>query len=164
MEIFVGKNDKRYGPFPIEKVNESIANGEFSLDDLGWYEELGEWKPLRNIEDIVGATVVPAVVSNPPNIASSGLGVISIISASIAWVMTIALIMKTSTMNEGEGGGFVFLWAFVAIPLMFISFITSIIGICLSSGTLKGKRLNIIGLILNISPILMVKIIGWIQD
>ena len=67
MEIFVGKNDKRYGPFPIEKVNESIANGEFSLDDLGWYEGLGEWKPLRNIEGIVGATVVPAVVSNPPN-------------------------------------------------------------------------------------------------
>ena len=67
MEIFVGKNDKRYGPFPIEKVNESIANGEFSLDDLGWYEGLGEWKPLRNIEGIVGATVVPAVVSNSPN-------------------------------------------------------------------------------------------------
>ena len=67
MEIFVGKNDKQYGPFPIEKVNESIANVEFSLDDLGWYEVLGEWKPLRNIEGIVGATVVPAVVSNSPN-------------------------------------------------------------------------------------------------
>ena len=67
MEIFVGKNDKRYGPFPIEKVNESIANGDFSLDDLGWYEGLGEWKPLRSIEGIVGATVVPTVVSNPPN-------------------------------------------------------------------------------------------------
>ena len=38
MEIFVGKNDEQYGPFPIEEVNESIANGEFSLDDLGWYE------------------------------------------------------------------------------------------------------------------------------
>ena len=67
MEIFVGKNDEQYGPFPIEKVNESIANGEFSLDDLGWYEGLGEWKPLRNIEGIVGAAVVPAVVSNPQN-------------------------------------------------------------------------------------------------
>ena len=67
MEIFIGKNDKRYGPFPIEKVNESIANGEFSLDDLGWHEGLGEWKPLRSIEGIVGAAVVPAVVSNLPN-------------------------------------------------------------------------------------------------
>ena len=67
MEIFVGKNDAQYGPFPIEKVNESIANGEFSLDDLGWYEGLGEWKPLRSIEGIVGATVVPTVVSNPLN-------------------------------------------------------------------------------------------------
>ena len=67
MEIFVGKNDKRYCPFPTEKVNESIANREFTLDDLGWYEGLGEWKPLRNIEGIVGATVVPAVVSNSPN-------------------------------------------------------------------------------------------------
>ncbi|MBA4717225.1 MAG: CD225/dispanin family protein [Verrucomicrobiales bacterium] len=67
MEIFVGKNDKQYGPFPIEKVNESIANGEFSLDDVGWYEGLGEWKPLRNIEGIVGATAVPSIVSNTPN-------------------------------------------------------------------------------------------------
>ena len=67
MKIFVGKNDEQYGPFPIEKVNESIANGEFSLDDLGWYEGLGEWKPLRSIEGIVGATVVPTVVSNLPN-------------------------------------------------------------------------------------------------
>ena len=67
MEIFVGKNDEQYGPFPIEKVNESIANGEFSLDDLGWYEGLGEWKPLRSIEGIVGAAVVPTVVSNLPN-------------------------------------------------------------------------------------------------
>ena len=35
MEIFVGKNDEQYGPFPIDKVNESIANGEFSLEKVG---------------------------------------------------------------------------------------------------------------------------------
>ena len=52
MKIFVGKNDEKYGPFTIDQVNESINKGEFSLEDLGWYEGLDEWRPLRNIEGI----------------------------------------------------------------------------------------------------------------
>ena len=67
MKIFVGKNDEQYGPFTIEKVNESIAKGEFSLDDLGWYEGLDEWKPLRNIEGIIDAAVIQAMFLSSSN-------------------------------------------------------------------------------------------------
>jgi len=75
MKIFVGKNDEKYGPFTIDQVNESINKGEFSLEDLGWYEGLDEWRPLRNIEGIdpvpvpsaIGATVIPSSASSPPS-------------------------------------------------------------------------------------------------
>ena len=67
MEIFVGKNDEQYGPFTVNQINESIAKGEFSLEDLGWYEGLDEWKPLRNIEGIIDAAVIASNVSSSSN-------------------------------------------------------------------------------------------------
>ena len=47
MEIFVGKNDEQYGPFTVNQINESIAKGEFSLEDLGWYEGLENVELLK---------------------------------------------------------------------------------------------------------------------
>ena len=93
---------------------------------------------------------------------SSVLGVISIISASMALIMTIS--MKDAMKEVSGGGGWVFVFFLVVIPLMLLSFITSIIGVCLSTGTLKGKMLNISGLMLTFSPILMVIIIMKIQN
>ena len=154
MEIFVGKNDKRYGPFPIEKVNESIANGEFSLDDLGWYEGLGEWKPLRNIEGIVGATVVPAVVSNPPNNAGVPaeqvpsnlvwailstlccclpLGIVSIVYASKVAGYIVAGDIEKAKENSKKAA----MWAWISFGVSFLGFIIWLI-IGAVSGGLEG--------------------------
>lgn len=94
--------------------------------------------------------------------ASIVLGAISIISASMALMMTFAL--RDQIKEVSGGGGWVFVFGFVVFPLMLISFITSIIGICLSSGTLKGKGLNLGGLMLTFSPILMVFIIMEVEN
>ena len=89
--------------------------------------------------------------------ASIVLGAISTTSASIALIMTFEL--RDQIKEVSGGGGWVFIFGFLVIPLMFLSFIISIIGICLSWGTLKGIALNLIGLMLTLSPILMVYII-----
>ena len=94
---------------------------------------------------------IPAKRHSPRTIASIVLGVISIISASIALIMTIGMYFGMKAGQEG-----IFILVFLVPPLMLISFIISIIGICLSSGTLKGKWLNNSGLMLTFSPILMV--------
>ena len=85
------------------------------------------------------------------------LGGISIISTLIAAKITISF--KDGLNDDGAGWPFVFF--FLVIPLMIFSFALSMIGISLSSGTLGGKRLCKIGLILTFSPILMIFIMGW---
>ncbi len=91
---------------------------------------------------------------------SKVLGVISIISTLIALRITISFYDHLHAL----GAGWVFAFVFLVIPLMIFSFILSMIGIRLSSGTLGGKRLCIIGLIFTFSPILMVFIMDWILD
>ena len=94
------------------------------------------------------------------NAASKVLGVISIISTLIALSITISF-------NDGlldDGNGWPFGFFLFVVPLMIFSFAMSSIGICLSSGTRAGKRLCIIAFVLTFSPILMIKIIGWMLD
>ena len=69
--------------------------------------------------------------------------------------------MKDDMKVVSGGGGWVFGFFLVVVPLMIFSFAMSMIGISLSSGTLGGKRLCKIGLILTFSPILMIFIMGW---
>ena len=95
--------------------------------------------------------------------ASSVLGVISIILALIALSITIY------NRNDYSWGFVVILLA--AFPLMLSSLIISIIGLCLSSKTLAGKRLSAIGLTLTFSPmtilyapVLSSSIEEWIHD
>ena len=95
--------------------------------------------------------------------ASSVLGVISIIFALIA--------LSITTYNRNDYHlGFVVIFL-LAFPLMLSSLIISITGLCLSSKTLAGKRLSVIGLILTFSPIaiLLASVLSssieeWIHD
>ena len=88
------------------------------------------------------------------------LGVTSIILISIALCITISF----KDILHVEGAAWVFGFVFVVIPLMIFSFALSMIGILLRSGTLGGKRLCKIGLILTFSPILMIFIMLWIGE
>ena len=89
------------------------------------------------------------------NAASSTLGLISIISASIALIITISFIPNFNDLGGGWGFGF-FL---VVVPLMIFSFAMSTIGIALKSCSILGKIICSIGIILSWSPILTMTIL-----
>ena len=95
------------------------------------------------------------------NAASKVLGVISIISTLIAARITISF--KDGLNDDGAGWPFVFF--FLVIPLMIFSFAMSLIGILISGiRTRAGTGLCSIAFFLPFSPILMIIIIGWIQE
>ena len=92
--------------------------------------------------------------------ASVSLGGCSIISILLALSITSSFIPNFNA--SGSGWGLVFI--FFIVPLMIFSFAMSLLGICLNGGTRAGKRLCIIAFVLTFSPILMIKIIGWMLE
>ncbi|GAB2571963.1 RDD family protein [Dyella jejuensis] len=46
MEVWIGRQGERHGPYQEEQVREWLRSGQLSRDDLGWYEGLADWQPL----------------------------------------------------------------------------------------------------------------------
>jgi len=84
--------------------------------------------------------------TKPSTATSSILGALSIAFTLLAFLTIIAFNRWMS------------LAVFLAAPLMAISLTTSIIGFCLTTGTVIGKRVSKIGCILALSPVLVA---GW---
>ena len=49
MEIWIGRNGERNGPYKEADVRQWLRNGQASGDDLGWYEGLADWQPLSSL-------------------------------------------------------------------------------------------------------------------
>lgn len=46
MEVWIGRQGERHGPYQEEQVQEWLRSGQLSPDDLGWYDGLADWQPL----------------------------------------------------------------------------------------------------------------------
>jgi uncharacterized RDD family membrane protein YckC len=46
MEVWIGREGERHGPYQEEQVKEWLRSGQLSRDDLGWYDGLADWQPL----------------------------------------------------------------------------------------------------------------------
>ncbi len=46
MEIWIGRDGERHGPYQEKDVREWLRSGKVSPDDLAWYEGLADWQPL----------------------------------------------------------------------------------------------------------------------
>jgi len=77
MEVWIGRDGERHGPYKEEDVRQWLRSGQVSRDDLGWYEGLADWQPLsvlfadevRNTPPPFTAPVTPTVL--PQTTASS---------------------------------------------------------------------------------------------
>ncbi len=108
---------------------------------------------------------MPPLLPNEPKTAksstaaSSVLGAISIAFALLAFVITIALCKWNDSLSM--------LAVVLAAPFMATSLTTSIIGLCLNTGTVAGKRVSKIGCILALSPVLVAGLPGaraWLEN
>ena len=46
MEVWIGRDGERHGPYTEADIRQWLASGEVSPADLGWYEGLADWQPL----------------------------------------------------------------------------------------------------------------------
>ena len=46
MEVWIGRDGERHGPYSEADVREWLRTGKVSPDDLGWYQGMADWKPL----------------------------------------------------------------------------------------------------------------------
>ena len=46
MEIWIGRDGERHGPYKEDDIRQWLRSGQISRDDLGWYEGLADWQPL----------------------------------------------------------------------------------------------------------------------
>ena len=61
MEIWIGRDGERHGPYKESDVREWLRSGKVSPDDLAWYEGLADWQPLSVLfRDAVPAASPPA--------------------------------------------------------------------------------------------------------
>jgi uncharacterized RDD family membrane protein YckC len=72
MEIWIGRDGERHGPYKEEDVREWLRSGKVSSADLAWYEGLADWQPLSVLfPDSLSAPA--AATTNPPSAPASPL-------------------------------------------------------------------------------------------
>ena len=47
MDVWIGRNGERLGPYSEEQIREWLRYGSLKPDELGWYEGLADWQPMR---------------------------------------------------------------------------------------------------------------------
>lgn len=61
MEIWIGRDGERHGPYKEDDVRQWLRSGQVSSKDLAWYEGLADWQPLSVLfPDEATATPPPA--------------------------------------------------------------------------------------------------------
>jgi uncharacterized RDD family membrane protein YckC len=67
MEIWIGRDGERHGPYQEADVREWLHSGKMSGSDLGWYEGLADWQPLSVLlPDAVAGSAATASGAAPP--------------------------------------------------------------------------------------------------
>ena len=65
MEIWIGRDGERHGPYQESDVREWLRSGKVSPADLAWYEGLADWQPLSVLFRDAVPDAAPAATGNP---------------------------------------------------------------------------------------------------
>lgn len=64
MEIWIGRDGERHGPYKEDDVRQWLRSGQVSRDDLAWHEGLADWQPLSVLYPEVDVQAPPSA-ANP---------------------------------------------------------------------------------------------------
>jgi hypothetical protein len=138
MQIYLGKNGEKRGPFSPEEVKAKLTNGQISTFDLAWHEGMTEWKPLGSLAGIAanGDTSPPPVMASalPQN---SPLAAVSMVTGIVG--LPLALVCG--------------IFGFIAPVTAIVCGHLASSQIKKSNGTVSGKGMALAGLILGYAAV-----------
>jgi uncharacterized RDD family membrane protein YckC len=70
MEIWIGRDGERHGPYKEADVREWLHSGKMSGADLGWYEGLADWQPLSVLLPDAVAKATPGGAGAAPPVST----------------------------------------------------------------------------------------------
>lgn len=117
MEVWIGRDGERHGPYKEVEVRQWLQSGQVSPSDLGWHEGMTDWAPLSTLfpEELASHAAAPAGPTIPPLFASSAeaatpLPVATLDYASFwqrfgAWVIDLVVLMIPSSIVSYAMGG-----------------------------------------------------------
>jgi uncharacterized RDD family membrane protein YckC len=66
MEVWIGRDGERHGPYKEVEVRQWLQSGQVSPNDLGWYEGMTDWAPLSTLFPDEPSHAEPSFSSPPP--------------------------------------------------------------------------------------------------
>jgi uncharacterized RDD family membrane protein YckC len=76
MQIYIGKDGDRKGPYSETQIREMLAAGSIAGTDLAWHDGLADWTTVTTLLSGGNVTVPPAIPASPraidPNLAGRG--------------------------------------------------------------------------------------------
>ena len=86
MQLFIQHQGQPCGPFTLEQVRASLANGTYQPVELAWYEGAAGWLPLSTVPGI-GANLVGLAGVEPATARTSSLAIWSLVLGILAVVL-----------------------------------------------------------------------------
>ena len=159
MKVYVSKDGKQYGPYPVEQLQEYVQQGNFTAEDLACHDGQN-WVKVAEVPGFATGDDTPTTPQQPQAVqedsldantkateftaTSSVLGIASIILVSIP------LVIFLCTFLDGADEDLILVFLFVGVPMLLVGLILSIIGLNLRRGTTTGKKRCRIGLYLGL--------------
>jgi uncharacterized RDD family membrane protein YckC len=100
MEVWIGRDGERHGPYKEVDVRQWLRSGQVSPDDLGWYEGLADWQPLSSLFPDELRSAPESLVPPLPQAAAATVARVDYASfwqRFGAWVIDLAVLMVPST-------------------------------------------------------------------
>lgn len=66
MQIHIGRDGQKFGPYSLEEVNNHLAAGTLRPTDLAWYEGASGWAPVAGLPGVILPGAQPAMGAVPP--------------------------------------------------------------------------------------------------
>ena len=166
VDIFIHKDGRQSGPFPLVEVIEKASTGALSPSDLAWHEGIPSWVPLSEIlqkNKPLSLPVPPPVpflaTTSVPGLVSFGIE----LAGFPAWLAILVAAAIFHNQGMGSQNPKMVLVGLGLFAMLGLNAIGGILGLVTVFNKCKSKTLSILGISFNflqIAGIILLMIIG----